>query len=101
MKTIKVSESIYEKIKDLIVEDESPLRDLGSLVGKLYTFWCTRYTYHGVVKSVTKTFITLENASVVFETGEYSAKTAADIQKLPYDCNVMVQSIESFQKMNW
>lgn len=99
-KTIKVTDEQYSKIKDLL-ELDTTVKDLSELKGKLYTFWCTRYIYHGVVKEVNKTFITPENASVVFETGEYSAKSASDIQKLPYDCNVMIQSIESFQKMNW
>lgn len=101
MKTIKVSEKIYNKIKDLLVEEETMVKDLSELKGKLYTFWCTRYIYHGVVKEVTKSFITLENASIVYETGELTSKTVSDAQKLPHDCNIMIHSIESFQKMNW
>jgi len=101
MKTIKISEEVYEKIKDIIKEEDSLVKDLSELKGKLYTFWCTRYIYHGVVKEVNKSFITLENASVVFETGEYNATNASDIQKLPHEANVMIQSIESFQRMNW
>lgn len=101
MKTIKVSEKIYSKIKDLLKEEDELVKDLSQLKGKLYTFWCTRYIYHGVVKAVNKSFITLENASIVYETGEFSSKSASQIEKLPYDCNIMLQSIESFQKMNW
>ena len=101
MKKIEISDEIYEKIKDIIKQEDTLVKDLSELKGKLYTFWCTRYIYHGVVKEVNKSFLTLENASVVYETGEFSAKSASDIQKLPYDCNIMIQSIESFQKMNW
>ena len=101
MKTLKVTEEQYAKIKDLIEEVESPLKDLQGLKGKLYTFWCTRYIYHGVVKEVTKTFITLEDASVVYDTGDLSKTSAESIEKLPFDCNIMIQSIESFQRMNW
>lgn len=101
MKTIKVSDKVYSKIKDLLKDEDALVKDLGDLKGKLYTFWCTRYIYHGVVKAVNRNYLTLENASIVYETGEFSSKSASDIQKLPYDCNIMLQSIESFQKMNW
>ena len=101
MKKITVSDKIYEKIKDLIKEEEVMVKDLSQLKGKLYTFWCTRYIYHGVVKEVTKTFITLENASIVYDTGSFDKTSAETIEKLPHDCNIMIQSVESFQKMNW
>jgi predicted CopG family antitoxin len=101
MKTIKVSDKIYNKIKDMLKEEDSLVKDLSELKGKLYTFWCTRYIYHGVVKEVNKSFLTLENASIVYSTGELDATSASDIQKLPHDCNILIQSIESFQKLNW
>ena len=102
MKTIKISSEIYEKIKDQLNGDEvEPINDLKDLVGKIYTFWCARYTYHGKVKAVNSTYITLEDAGIVYETGELNSKEASDLQELPNDCHVLVQSIESIIKMKW
>lgn len=99
MKTIKISDEIYEKIKGFV--EDKPIKALTDLIGETYTFWCTRYIYHGKVKEVTKDYVVLENAGIVYETGELDSKSASDLQKLPNNCFIMVQSIESFQKMNW
>ena len=102
MKTIKISDETFEKIKDQLNGDEIvPINDLKDLVGKTYAFWCARYIYHGKVKVVNPTYIILEDAGIVYETGELEAKEASDLQKLPNECHVLIQSIESFGKMNW
>lgn len=102
MKTLKVSDETFEKIKDQLKEGEvKPIKEMKDLVGQVYTFWCARWIYHGKVKSVNTEYIVLENASVVFETGDYGNSEASDIQSLPNDFQVMIQSIEGFTKMNW
>ena len=102
MKTIKISDETYDKIKDQLSEDEiEPINDLKDLVGKTYTFWCARYIYHGKVKAVNSTYLTLENAGIVYETGSLNDKKASDLQGLPNDCHILIQSIESIVKMKW
>jgi hypothetical protein len=77
------------------------IEDLEDLVGETYVFQCARYIYHGKVKKVNATYIELEDAGVVFETGDYNSQTPQDLQKLPNNVFVMRQSIESFAKMKW
>ena len=102
MPILKISQLTYEKIKEQLKESEvEPINDLKDLVGKTYAFWCARYIYHGTVKAVNPTYITLEDVGIVYETGELDSKTAKDLQELPNDCHVLIQSIESFTKMNW
>ena len=82
-------------------EEEKPIEDLTDLIGQTYTFWCARYIYHGRVKAVNSTYVTLEDAGVVYETGEFDAKQAVDMQSLPKDCQVLWSAVESFMKLKW
>ena len=103
MKTIKISDKTYEKIKDQLKgsEEVKPIENLNDLIGQTYTFWCARYIYHGTVKAVNDTYITLENAGVVYETGELDAKKPSDLQELPHECYVLIQSVEAIIKVRW
>ena len=77
------------------------IENLENLVGETYLFQCARYIYHGKVKSVNADFIELEDAGIVFETGDYSANEAKDRQSLPKGVFVLRASLESFYKLNW
>jgi len=103
MPTIEVSDETLEKIKDQLGSEiqVKEINNLEDLIGETYLFQCARYIYHGKVKSINGTYIELEDASVVFETGQYDAKAADDKQKLPKNCYVMRQAIESFYKLKW
>jgi len=103
MPTLEVSEETLKKIRDQLGEELEikEVKDMEDLIGETYLFQCARYLYHGKVKDVNSTFITLEDSGVVFETGAYDSKQPEDLQKLPYDVKVMRQSIESFCKMKW
>lgn len=101
-KTIEVSEETYAKIKEqLTAEEAKEVTNLDDLVSETYLFQCARYIYYGKVKSITSDYIELENAHVVFETGDYSNDKPKDMQKLPHNAFVLRQSIEAFYKMNW
>lgn len=102
MKTINISDETYEKIKDKLTQDEvKPIKELKDLVGQTFTFWCARYIYHGEVKEVNSTYITLKNAGIVYETGELDAKEASDLQELPNEVQILWSAVESFTKMRW
>ena len=100
-KTIEVSDETYKKIKSQLDEDVKEIKNLDELVGETFCFQCARYIYHGKVKNVNSDYIELENAGVVFETGEYSSSSPSDRQELPNGVFVMRESIESFYKLNW
>lgn len=101
MKTLKVTDAEYKKIKELLKTTAEPVRDLSDLIGQVYVFYCTRYIYHGKVKAVNNLFITLEDVSIVYDTGEHTASSPADMQALPNDLNILIHSMENFTKMNW
>jgi len=102
MKTIKISDETYELIKDQLDETETkPIEDLNDLIGQVFTFWCARYIYHGKVKAVNSTYITLTDAGIVYETGELNAKNASDLQDTPNEIQIMWNAVESFTKLKW
>lgn len=102
-KSYEVSNEVKEKIDELLEEDESiEIEDMDSLIGKKWAFQCARYIYFGKVKSINNSFIELEDAETVFETGEYSAKEASDSQEMPKGrVLVMRQAIESVYPTRW
>ena len=101
-KTIEVSEETYEKIKDQLSEEEVlEVENLNDLPGKKMLFQCARYIYYGKVKNINSTYIELEKAGIVYETGELKASSASDFQELPSNVFVMRNAIESFWKPKW
>jgi len=101
-RTIEVSDETYEAIKDQLTTDEQKeILNMEELVGETYLFQCARYIYHGEVAFVNSDYITLKNAGVVFNTGEYSASEAEDRQALPKGVKIMRASVEAFYKLNW
>lgn len=54
------------------------------------------YIYTGKLVGVNDTCVLLEDAGIVYETGELTSKTWKDMQKLPNDWYVSIASIESF-----
>ena len=103
MPTLEVSEEILAKIKEQLGDEleVKEIENMDDLIGETYMFQCARYIYHGKVKSVNATYIEIENASVVFNTGDYSNSSPEDSQSLPNNAFIMRQSIEMFAKMKW
>jgi len=100
MKTIKISDVEYEKIKALLPEVKE-IEDMADLVGQRLSFWCARYIYHGTVKKVTSDFVILEDAQVVFDTGSYDSKEPATAEKLPNNAYIMRGAIECITGLNY
>ena len=75
--------------------------DYEDLIGQTFTFWCARYVYHGTVKAVNENYITLENAGIVYETGELGSDSAEDLQELENEAYLPIYAIEMFTAMNW
>lgn len=83
-------------MKKLVQVTEVSDDGLIGLMGQRITLMCMNYFYTGKLVGVNETFVKLEDASVVFETGEYNTKTWKDAQKLPHDWYVQLSAVESF-----
>jgi hypothetical protein len=67
VKTIQVSDGLYEEIKDRL-----PISSLGQFIGKKLFIRTVTYHLIGEVVAFTDGFFQLENASVVFDSGNFA-----------------------------
>jgi len=58
--------------------------------------FCAVYIYTGKLVGVSDSFLKLEDASIVYETGAFDTKEWKDAQKLPNDLYIQTAMIESF-----
>ncbi len=86
-------------MKKLVKVEEVQGEGLVGLMGENVTLFCLNYIYTGKLVGVNDTFVKLEKASVVYETGAYSSKDWKDAQALPQDWYVQISAIESFGKL--
>lgn len=88
MKQIKVVEEV-----------SSDKEGLMGLLGEKVEVYCSNYIYAGVLVGVNDTFVKLDNAHIVYETGAFSNATYKDAQKLGSEPHyVMISFVESFRK---
>ena len=66
------------------------------MLGERVALWCGNYIYAGKLVGVNDTDVLLEDASVVYETGELCASEWANAQKLPGPWYVRTAAIESY-----
>ena len=78
-----------------IVEEISG-EGLEKLLGETVTLFCCRYIYSGKLAGVDEKNVFLEEAGIVYETGELNTTEWSDRQALPGSWYVAIQSIESF-----
>ena len=69
---------------------------LEGLMGERITLFCLNYIYTGKLTGVNKTCVLLEDAAIVYETGELTSERWKDAQKFPNDWYVSTSAIESF-----
>ena len=69
---------------------------LEKLLGERVTLFCLNYIYTGLLAGVNETCVLLEQASIVYETGELTSKAWKDVQALPGPWYVQRGAIESF-----
>ncbi len=69
---------------------------LEKLLGERVTIFCCRYIYTGKLTGVNDSSILLTNAGIVYETGELTGDSWKDMQPLPNDWYINIDSIESF-----
>ena len=83
-------------MKKLVEVTEVAGEGLEALLGENVTIFCMNYIYAGTLVGVNSSFIKLENASVVYDTGAFSKKDWATAEELPGAWYVQNSSIESF-----
>lgn len=72
MKTIQISDECFEKLKDQLTEEEKiDYTGLESLVGKKFFFRTVTYHLVGMVTKVMGSFLILENASWIADSGRF------------------------------
>ncbi len=67
-----------------------------SLLGQRITLFCLNYIYTGDLVGVNTTYLLLENAAVVYETGAFGDKAWKDAQPLPNAWRVQIGAVESW-----
>jgi hypothetical protein len=78
-----------------IVEEVSG-EGLEKLLGERVTLFCLNYIYTGKLIGVNASCVLLEEAAIVYETGELTDKIWKDAQPLPNAWYVHLCCIESF-----
>ena len=92
---------IQEKkvVETEIVEVEG--EGLEKLLGQNVLIMCMNYSYAGKLIGVNKTFVLLEDAGIVFETGPFGDAKFKDFQKFPVkEWHVSTGAIESYGLSN-
>jgi hypothetical protein len=84
-------------MKKLVKVEEVDGEGLIALMGETVTLFCLNYIYAGTLVGVNETFVKLENAHVVYDTGSFTDKKFKDAQKLTNSTwYIQSSSIESF-----
>lgn len=84
-------------MKQLIKVQEVEQEGFLAFMGKALLVFASNYIYTGVLVGVNDTFIKLEGARLVYETGAFASKAYTDAQALPEGVWYVQQSaIESF-----
>jgi hypothetical protein len=73
---------------------------LESLLGERVTLMCSNYFYTGKLVGVNTTCVLLDDAAIVYDTGDWSNSSYSDEQKLPTSLYVQTAAIEAFGVLN-
>ena len=86
-------------MKKIVTVTEVEGEGLVSLLGQNVTMFCGNYIYAGKLAGVNNTCALLENARIVYETGDLKAGKFRDAQYLPNAWYIQINAIESFGLM--
>lgn len=86
-------------MKKLVKVEEVENEGLIGLMGEEVTLFCLNYIYAGKLVGVNESYVKLEGAKIVYETGSFTEKEWKDAQSLPHDWYVNLGAIESFGKL--
>lgn len=83
-------------MKKLVKVEEVSGEGLLGLMGETVTLFCLNYIYTGKLVGVNDSYVKLESAKIVYETGELTCGSWKDAQALPNEWYVQIGAIESF-----
>lgn len=83
-------------MKKLVKVAEVEGEGLVGLMGERVTLYCMNYIYTGKLSGVNDTCVLLEDAAIVYNTGDHDSKDWDNAQSLPNNWYVTTGSIESF-----
>jgi hypothetical protein len=83
-------------MKKIVNVTEVQGEGLIGLMGVRVTLFCLNYIYTGKLAGINDTCVLLEQAAIVYETGDFNNKTWQDVQPLPGNWYVQLSAIESF-----
>ncbi len=86
------------KLKKLVSVEEVDGEGLLGLLGQQVDVFCMNYIYAGILSGVNDEYIKLDNAHIVYSTGDFKSPTYNDAQKISDSFYVQKNSIESFGK---
>jgi len=83
-------------MKKIVTVTEVEGEGLESLLGEPVCLLCMNYIYVGTLAGVNDRFVLLEDAAVCYETGDWSAKSWKDAQKVGQPLYVVTDKIEAY-----
>ena len=84
-------------MKQIVTVTEVEGEGLEALLGQNVLLFCMNYIYTGKLIGVNSSFVKLEGAKIVYETGAFSDKAYKDAQNLPAsEWYVQTSAIESY-----
>ena len=85
-------------MKKVVTVTEVSGEGLEGFLGEKVILLCANYFYAGTLSGVNATFVKLDAAKLVYETGPWSDKSWKDAQDLGDAHYVMISAIESFRQ---
>lgn len=85
-------------MKKLVKVEEVDNEGFLGLLGQDVIIFCMNYIYAGVLVGVNDTFVKLDNAHIVYATGDFNSKNYSDAQRIAKEFFIQLNSVESFGK---
>lgn len=84
-------------MRQVVTVTEVEGEGLDAFLEKDILLFCLNYIYAGKLVGVNSTFVKIEGAKLVYETGAFNTKGYKDAQQLPGEAHyVQISAIESF-----
>lgn len=83
-------------MKKLVSVTEVEGQGLEALLGEKVTIFCLNYFYHGKLVGVNDTDVLLQDAYIIYETGDFKDKGFKDAQYVAKEWRVRTAIIESY-----
>lgn len=84
-------------MKQVVTVTEVQGEGLEAFLNQEVILLCANYFYGGKLVGLNDKFVKLDDAKIIYETGEWSNTSWKDVQKLGDGHYVMVSAIESFR----